>query len=727
MSDSESFDEDSLSENESNYESGYKEKNLNTDVDCLTNNSTVDNKHDINDDNLICYSQDESKISDFEIIKCKPSNLNTSNCHSFRRDECATAQSVPPLDLLSEGSSIIEATESCKKAFNIDLRAESMTSNSSEHTPEQTRNEIISNHWNQCSKKLQKCQSEKYKFNKSTKSHTYGLNDAYQYGEPIILGEDVIGHELVPKNNLKAKFNFIVSNKLNIHQGGVKSCSVTYGQLHKVKSQYHFGSAKCLTNSQHLISPNLKITERHRESFQSDPVLCSTRLLNDNNENYAHETQCNMNYMSKLSPSLVSPSSHIQMTPKINEPLLPVWPTYLNCLHTLRNGIDSSLKENDTAKPSESYGDVQQTYSLHEKQTLYNLSNNTQIKFSRKDNNHNYYPTSASGVFRMGILQQAELAKAHKQFCHKHYSSAPTEPEIKTRLHVLCSPNMKDNKSIQLRFRSSNGNSLTSRNCYQRKPLMPHLPLQQRYTFKDYHSLPSVNSKSRGLGPDIDNEEYRQRLARKLRQNGYAEHIRKCQEKSNAKMLCSENNIINTTSSCNANSNFSSDDKSCNKENEKRFEQDNNRCWSSNITLSTKDKSDEYSSEKPKENQNTLGSLNQITSLSHKAVKNPINLDPKLSTTRNSPEVSEDEIRKAKAAEKRLAMLNYAKHVKQVYLSHRRTNHNKQIQKNDQNLKNLNDSKLWSKSDAELLEMLRRHEEDRKHFEEIQKTLRVKI
>ncbi|KAH8853642.1 cement precursor 3B variant 1 [Schistosoma japonicum] len=609
MSDLESFDGDSLSENGSNYKRGYKDENLNIDIDCSTNNSIVINKDDINIDNLIRYSHDESKIYDFEIIKCKSSNLNASNSHSLCREECTTTQSVPPLDLLSDGSSIIEATESCKRAFNIDLRAESMTSNSSEHAPEQTKKEIISTRWNQCSEKLQKCQLEKYKHNKSIKSLTCGLNDAYQYGEPIVLGEDVIGHELVPKNNLKAKLNFIASNKLNIHRGGVKSFSVTYGQLHKVKSQYHFGSAKCLTNSQYLFSPNLIITKRHRECFQSDPVLCSTKLLIDNNENYAHETQCNMNYMSKLTPSLVSPSSHTQMTPKINEPLL----------------------------------------------------------------------TSASGVFRMGILQQAELAKAHKQFCHKHYLSAPTEPEIKTRLHALCSPNIKDNKSPQSRFRSGNCNSLTSVNCYQRKPLMPHLPLQQRYTFKDYHSLPSVNSKSRGLGPDIDNEQYRQRLARKLRQNDYAEHIRKCQGKSNAKVLCSENNIINLTVSHNANSSSSSDDKSCNKENEKRFEPDNNRCCSSNKILSTKDKLDEFSGDKSKEKHNTTGSPNHIASLSHKTFKNPINLDYKLST-RNSPEMSEVEIRKAKAAEKRLAMLNYAKHVKQVYSSHRRTNPDKQTQ-----------------------------------------------
>lgn len=118
--------------------------------------------------------------------------------------------------------------------------------------------------------------------------------------------------------------------------------------------------------------------------------------------------------------------------------------------------------------------------------------------------------TSASGVFRMGILQQAELAKAHKQFCHKYYSSPPMELETKTRLHTLCSPSVNTQKTAQPCFNNSNSNSLTSGNSSQRKPLMLS---QQRYTLKDYSLLPSINSKSRGLGPDIDNEEYRQKVS----------------------------------------------------------------------------------------------------------------------------------------------------------------------------------------------------------------------
>ncbi|CAH8475097.1 unnamed protein product [Schistosoma bovis] len=731
MSDLESFDEDSLIENKIDHETRYGEKTQNKNVNCLMNNDIVNNNHDINGENIIYYNHVENEAVDVPIKECKSSDLNPSVIHNYEKfEESLTSESVPPLNLLSEESSIIEATESCKKAFNIDLRAESMTSNSSENSLEESRGEIIPTQWNQCSQKLKKLQLDKINPNRSTKSTMCGSNNNYQYGEPIILGEDIIGHELVVKNKLKTKLNFIASNKINIHQGGVKSCPVTYGQLHKVKSQYNSGSAKCLTNNQFLLSPNLKITKRHREYFQSDPVLCSNRQLINNKENYINESQWNGNNLSQLtsSPSILSsPTSYKQITPKINQPLFPAWSAYSNKLYTLRNTKNSPVRENDAVnQPIESYCEIQPTYSSYEQLNGYSLSGNTQIESSRKEISYNSYPTSASGVFRMGILQQAELAKAHKQFCHKYYSSPPMELETKTRLHTLCSPNVNTQKTAQPCFNNSNSNSLTSGNSSQRKPLMLS---QQRYTLKDYSLLPSINSKSRGLGPDIDNEEYRQKLARKLRQNVYAEHIRKCKEKSNARVLHSENNIIGCTDSHNDTSNSSPGDKNySNKENEEKFEPDANKCSNPNLTQATQNKSENLSDDKSKDKHNTLlCSPHQISLSSHQTFKNGTNLESKTGTARNPPEISKEEMNKQKAAEKRLAMLNYAKHVTQVYSNHRRIHTNKQKQENDRNLKKSNDYKLWSKSDAELLEMLRRHDEDRKRFEEIQKTLRVKI
>ncbi|VDP62496.1 unnamed protein product [Schistosoma curassoni] len=263
--------------------------------------------------------------------------------------------------------------------------------------------------------------------------------------------------------------------------------------------------------------------------------------------------------------------------------------------------------------------------------------------------------TSASGVFRMGILQQAELAKAHKQFCHKYYSSPPIKLETKTRLHTLCSPNVNIHKTAQPCFNNDNSNSLTSGNSSQRKPLMLS---QQRYTLKDYSLLPSINSKSRGLGPDIDNEEYRQKLARKLRQNVYAEHIRKCKEKSNARVLHSENNIIGCTDSHNETSNSSPGDKHySNKENEEKFEPDANKCSNPNLTQATQNKSENLSDDKSKDKHNTLlCSPHQISLSSHQTFKNGTNLESKTGTARNPPEISKEEMNKQKAAEKRLAV-----------------------------------------------------------------------
>ncbi|CAH8444402.1 unnamed protein product [Schistosoma turkestanicum] len=732
MSDLESFDEDSLIENKNGHESGCVAKTQDEIVDCSMNNNITKNDRSISDETLFYHSHTESKIVGLPVNECRSSDLNTSvNHHSGKYEEFTTSESVPPLNLLSEESSIIEATESCKKAFNIDLRAASMTSNSSENSPEQSEDKTIPTHWNQCSQKLQKLQLEKLNPSRSTKSNVCGSDDNYQYGEPIILGEDIIGHELIPKNKSKTKLNFITSNKLNIHQG-VKNCSVTYGQLHKVKSQYNSGSAKCLTNSPFLLSPNMKITKRHRECFQSDPVLCSNGQSVNNKENHVHESQWNVSYIPRLAPSPLfsSPTSYTQITPKINQPLFPSWSTNSTNLCTLRNTKNNLIRENDAlSRPVESYWEIQPNYSPHEQLNAYSLIGNNEIESSRKHISYNCFPSSASGVFRMGILQQAELAKAHKQFFRKYNSSASTEPEIKTRLHTLCSPISKTHKTTQLCFSDGSSNSFTSRNSNQRKPSVSHLPSQQRYTFKDYTLLPSINSKSRGLGPDTDNEQYREKLARKLRQNGYAEHIRRCREKSNARISRSENNIARSTVSHNNTSNSSTSDKrNSNKENEEKFEPGVNECSNSHLVCTTQGVSEDLNDHKSKEKHNTLlCSPHQASFSGHQTFKNATNPESKTGSARNPPELSKEEVIKQKAAEKRLAMLNYAKHISQIYSNHRRVISNKHKQENDKNLKKPHDYKLWLRSDAELSEMLRRHEEDKKRFEEIQKALRIKI
>ncbi|XP_018648051.1 putative cement precursor protein 3B variant 1 [Schistosoma mansoni] len=656
MSDLESFDEDSLIENKSDPENRYKEEKRNENVNYRMNNDIINNNHDLNDDNLIYYNHVENKTVDAPIKECKSSDLNPSvSHHSENFEESLTYESVPPLNLLSEESSIIEATESCKKAFNIDLRAESMTSNSSESSSEQSRDEIIPTHWNQCSQKLKKLQLDKVNPNRSTKGTVCGSKNNYQYGEPIILGE------------VK---DFIVWCK---QSGGANICHI---QLASVTS------TKCLTNSQFLLSPNMKITKRHRECFQSDPILCSNRQLINNKENYVNESPWNLNNMSQLatSPILSSPTCYTQITPKINQPLFPACSAYSNNLYTLRNSKHSPVRENNTVnQPFESYWEIRPTYSSYEQLNGHSLNGNTQIESSRKEISYNSYPTSASGVFRMGILQQAELAKAHKQFCHKYYSSAPMELETKTRLHTLCSPKINTHKTTQPCFNNSNGKSLSSGNSSQRKPLILS---QQRYTYKDYSLLPSINSKSRGLGPDIDNEEYRHKLARKLRQNVYAEHIRKCKEKSNAKILHSENNIINHTDSHNDTSNSSTGDKNySNKENEEKFEPSADKCSNSSLAQATQNKSENLSDDKSKDKQNSfLRSPHQIAFSSHQTSKNSTNLESKTVSARNPPEISKEEMYKQKAAEKRLAMLNYAKHVTEVYSNHHRIHAKKQKQ-----------------------------------------------
>ncbi|KAF6771493.1 hypothetical protein AHF37_09322 [Paragonimus kellicotti] len=48
-----------------------------------------------------------------------------------------------------------------------------------------------------------------------------------------------------------------------------------------------------------------------------------------------------------------------------------------------------------------------------------------------------------------------------------------------------------------------------------------------RYTLKDYALLPQIQTQSRSLGPDLESEEYKIKLAKYQRQQGYAELLRK--------------------------------------------------------------------------------------------------------------------------------------------------------------------------------------------------------
>ncbi|CAH8830990.1 unnamed protein product [Trichobilharzia szidati] len=670
MSESEILEEDSLNEISSGQESDGEEINqkkkhenyysLNTNTRNNNNNgyTTTNNLLDFNDDN-----------NDMLVFSSENYNLfaNTMNDSLQKKnDEFTQSQSVPPLNLLSEDGSIIEATESCKEAFDIDLRAKCHTPYSPEGSVTQSKDENVSTHWNHCSQKLQKLQLEKNNSGNGSKNPPTTLKKNYQYGEPIMVGEDLIGRQLIYKKETRTKLNFIASNKLNIRQGNVRSCSKTYGQLYKVKSQLQSGSSKALGHYDLSPCPTSKMTMNDREYFQSDPVLFTHgTLLNDEGEDDMYAMRYNSTLRLPLSPPPSSTYSQTKLLPNINEPLF-------------FNTKDNFPRENYSVnQPTESYWQIQEA---NEQFVTKHSSNNNRIENCGKNFNGISYPTSASGVFRMGMLQQAELAKAHRQFCHKYHSSSAA-PLVRTRLHALCSPQLNADPAMQTHFQSNNKLSInkysyTSRNCYNQKPSVPHFQTQQRYTYKDYSLLPSMQSKSRGLGPDTDNDEYRLKLARKIRQNLYAEHIRKFQRKSKTKSLQSENSV-QSNGPCDSHCNSSTNDNNHNKENEGKVDQVTNHCSTENHqTQDVRNKSTNQNGHVNGDHENkSIGQNGCVTSDSqsksddfhltplsnHLSSRNAKNVECRTGTARSSA-LSKEDLQKAKAAEKRSAVSSIRNH-----------------------------------------------------------------
>ncbi|CAH8447704.1 unnamed protein product [Heterobilharzia americana] len=741
MSDSEILDEDSLNETENIQEDEYNDiidnnnnnnnNNSNSSSSSSSSKRRDNNNHSIQQNSLIYFNPNKNNVTSQSI---ESYNNRLNDYCSENNNEFMICQSVPPLNLFSEENSIIEVSESCKEAFDIDLRAKTITPHSSNIDTIQSKDKLISTYWNNCSEKLQKLQLENNNSSQDNKKLLYPLNENYQYNESIMFGEDVIGRELISKRKVRTQLNFIASNKRKVNQGNVKSCfSKTYGQLYKVKSHLNTGSTQCIAQTQVPMSSSLKMIMRQREYFQSDPVLFSDRHILENKEDYIHESQCNnnnnLNMNNFMIPSPISSATYkqVQFPPKINKPLFPDSHGYFNPLYSVYTTKDKPSKAyHKINQPTGSYWEIHEMYSSREPLNTDKLNNNVQTENCNRNHSGTYYPTSASGVFRMGMLQQTELAKAHKKFCHKYYStssSPSTDSVVRTRLHTLCLPSINNNRTIQS-HPNNDSNYQTSNYSYtSRNSSKIYI---KRLQFTTVYRVEII-----WIRPDTDNDEYRLKLAKKLRQNGYAEHIRKCQEKSIARSHHQVNNLKHINS-CENGKNLTTDENNCNEENLGKNVLNMNNYSNQNQTEDVENKTTNQNDDKPSDKQNKLYSSHQVSLSSHRSSKNVINSGIKVGTARSSPEMSKEELQRVKAAEKRLAMLNYAKLVREQLRSQSRSNHrrftaNKQKQDKENYVKKPYEWKSLSKSDADLLEMLHRHEEDKKRFEEVQKLLRIKI
>ncbi|VDP95838.1 unnamed protein product [Trichobilharzia regenti] len=125
MSESEILEEDSLNEINSGQESDSEEinqKKKHENYYSLNTNTRNNNNGYTTTNSLLDFSDDNN-----DMLVFSSENYNLFANTMKKNDEFTQSQSVPPLNLLSEDGSIIEATESCKEAFDIDLRAKCHT------------------------------------------------------------------------------------------------------------------------------------------------------------------------------------------------------------------------------------------------------------------------------------------------------------------------------------------------------------------------------------------------------------------------------------------------------------------------------------------------------------------------------------------------------------------------------------------------------------------------
>ncbi|VDP86837.1 unnamed protein product [Echinostoma caproni] len=141
------------------------------------------------------------------------------------------------------------------------------------------------------------------------------------------------------------------------------------------------------------------------------------------------------------------------------------------------------------------------------------------------------YPVSPNGVYRLCEQQQAELMEANHKFREKYMENGHVP--LFSRLDLYCPP-------VYLPDRSSSSHSSPFSPCTE--PLFPDPFAFQRphrseswqvadyqhhrYTMHDFSLLPPVLNGSRSLGPDLESDEYKAKLEKQKRQKRYGDRIR---------------------------------------------------------------------------------------------------------------------------------------------------------------------------------------------------------
>ncbi|KAF7260582.1 hypothetical protein EG68_01928 [Paragonimus skrjabini miyazakii] len=622
---------------------------------------------------------------------------------------------IPPLDLCSRDSSVTDSNDALKGTLDIDFR------DGNEHENYLTEankdglitNQSISDRWNQYSNELHKKQTEQklarsVSLIKSTPNVVTTVKKQYsnqkrKLGEAILVGNKLIAHNLTAgENHDRHKTDFVEANK-NLRNLSAPKYSGSYGLLHKTKTNFGMkdpssleysdsGHSRLFPSRSRYLSysmPRLYVQSGHERLMDFDhhqpsssPELCSTHP-NVLRHISKHKTKDSAWFQPPACSWFTSPSNI---------------PVYTGLINPQRRRYASAERLGQTVQ-----------------------------KFPQ--------PVSASGVFRMGLQQQVNLIQAHQEFLRNRVSPAKQQTQ-----EQLIQPSwFCSNENLFYKPSSSRTEPYISNINHQMHPLSNSLSRNQqplrpddnlhapkiRYTLKDYALLPRIQTQSRSLGPDLESEDYKIKLAKYQRQQGYAELLRKQaikrQRNLSRKLLLprAQSNLSDTIMTCSA-TNTGYDD--------------NESVLISDRSIAVTDSSRTLTNREMQ--QEVYSNLTSKTTSQSNSLKGQTKLTKPTFTTSclslNEKDITQKELQRQEANKKREAMLCYAKQIRVNFVKQRKQTScsvvNQMLSSNHGEMEAAKCAPGRSSKEQthpHLSELLRRHEDDRKQAEAIRKSLKV--
>ncbi|CAI2736980.1 unnamed protein product, partial [Dicrocoelium dendriticum] len=139
----------------------------------------------------------------------------------------------------------------------------------------------------------------------------------------------------------------------------------------------------------------------------------------------------------------------------------------------------------------------------------------------------------------MGLQQQSELVRAHREFFRNiNYSSPSLQnrhlgSQYSTKPPGSLSPNQNccslvTPKPFGPLFQTRRSHKFPENHVAFISPVM-------KYTVTDYRLLPQIHTPPRTLGPDLSSDDYKQKWTKYQRQRGYSELLRAHTQRQHAK------------------------------------------------------------------------------------------------------------------------------------------------------------------------------------------------